>query len=284
MTTTERLARFRPATLARLRRALAWGTTPVVLLGPRGSGLGDLAILAAQILLCDEGGCGTCDACRAIAEGRHPEVRMLQDSSPVGEIRELVAFAQQSSASWRVAGLVGIERMAQAAPILLKAVEEPGSALRWILAGSAVPPELAPLVSRCVRVPVEPTGPEEVAELLASLGVELSPELVALLPGDLGVGELLGDLPDPAAWLDAWASLPERAHREHPAELAARLAPPRGLASQRQVELVRLGLGVLARRAAIDVVWVRRAQLAAVSLQRRLSVALVLAELVAPTG
>jgi DNA polymerase III subunit delta' len=82
----------------RLAESVAAGTLPASLLlqGPRGVGKQRLALWLAQRLLCAEsgsdagtlGGCGTCKACRYVAELSHPDLHWifprprLKDSDP----------------------------------------------------------------------------------------------------------------------------------------------------------------------------------------------------------
>ncbi len=280
----ERLERYRPATLARLWRALDSSPTALVLLGPRGSGLEELVVLGAQHLVCPDGGCGVCGACKAIEEGAHPEVRILSSTPSVEDIRGLVEHARHSAERWRVAGLVGVERVASVAPIVLKAIEEPSDRGRWLLAGSAVPTELAALVSRCVRVPVEAPPAAEVTEVLTARGVELGDPLSELVPSDLELLRALEALEDPRGWLEGWRCLPTLLERERPSLVAARLRPPSTVPLGQQEVLVRLGLAVLVRAHATELRWGRAASRASRSLARRVSVPLVLAELVTNVG
>jgi hypothetical protein len=279
-----RIARHRPDTVGRLARALRTSGAPLLLQGPRGSGLGELVALAAGMVVCREGGCDSCDDCRAVVEGRHPDVRIVEGSPAIEEVRGLVAHARQSAATWRVAGLVGIERMSQVAPVVLKALEEPSPRTRWLLAASAVPPELSAVASRCVRIAVEPPTPEEVLEVLEEAGVLMEPALVSLLPADLEAASLIAQVEDPAGWVRTWRDLPVLRRSEHPGYLAARLRPPGSLTGAGAEAAVRLGLGVLVRAHPHEPRWGAAALRASSSLARRLSIPLVLAELVTREG
>lgn len=275
----ESIRRWRPHTIERLERALDGSSAGLLLVGARGSGLAELVLAAAQHLSCASGGCGECSVCVAIAEGRHPDVRILSDAPSVAEVRALVAHARQSADRWRIAGLVGIERMASVAPVVLKALEEPGPRTRWLLAASAIPPELTAMASRCVRVQVDPPSEAEIEAACAQAGVELSPILVSLVPRDLELVRTLGSVPEPRSWLERWVDLATGAHTAHPAVIAASLRPPSSLPSSTQEALVRLGLAVAIRANPMDAAWGQAVRRASTSLARRLSIALVLAEL-----
>jgi DNA polymerase-3 subunit delta' len=60
----------------RLSGAVAAGRLPQALLfeGPRGVGKQRLALWLAQRLMCEQGGCGECQACRFVATLQHPDV------------------------------------------------------------------------------------------------------------------------------------------------------------------------------------------------------------------
>ena len=60
----------------RLAGAVASGRLPQALLfeGPRGVGKQRLALWLAQRLMCEQGGCGECQACRLVATLQHPDV------------------------------------------------------------------------------------------------------------------------------------------------------------------------------------------------------------------
>lgn len=276
----EGIRRWRPHTTERIERALDASRAGVLLVGARGSGLADLVVVAAQYLTCPRGGCGECSVCIAVAEGRHPDVRILSDTPSIADVRALVAHARQSADRWRIAGLVGIERMASVAPVVLKALEEPGPRTRWLLAASAIPPELTAMASRCVRVQVDPPSAAEIEAAVVDAGIELSPRLLALVPRDLELVHTLGSVPEPGTWLERWADLATGAAHAHPAQIAASLRPPSSLPAPTQEALVRLGLAVAIRANPMDASWGQAVRRASGSLARRLSIGLVLAELV----
>src|SRR5438552_2064658 len=87
-----------------LRAAAAHGRLPHALLfaGPDGIGKRAVAVAVAAWLQCEAGGaeaCSVCAACRQIAAGTHPDVRMLtvaEGKKEIGidRVRELKRFTQ----------------------------------------------------------------------------------------------------------------------------------------------------------------------------------------------
>ena len=174
--------------------------------GPEGAGKATLASAFVAALACGsrtpEGeACGTCSSCRAVAQGRHPDVWWVEPASDAGnitieQVRDLRAWLGLSAGSpWGKAAVVDhADRMTpQAANALLKTLEEPsGPAVIVLLARepSALPDTIQ---SRCFRFYV---GPVPVATLARALQARLglTPEEAksrALLAGGLP-GRALG--------------------------------------------------------------------------------------------
>lgn len=122
-----------------LRRAIDRERLPHALIfaGPQGVGKKTLALLLAQNLNClhPRGGmaCGTCDSCRKIRAGTHPDVRMIEPDGAfikIDQVRALIeeiAF-QPFEGRYRFAILNGADQMRQeGANCLLKTLEEPAS-------------------------------------------------------------------------------------------------------------------------------------------------------------
>ena len=162
------------------QRGHAW-----LLSGPSGLGQFDLALALAKSWLCDRptatGACGDCGSCHAVAVHTHADLCMLlpetlslalgwpldektQDEldgkkrKPSKEIkvdaaREAVAFTQftRSRGSTKVVLIYPAERMNHVtANTLLKTLEEPVGAVRFILATEAAHQLLPTIRSRCL--------------------------------------------------------------------------------------------------------------------------------------
>lgn len=175
-----------PPWIAAQRQALigqpghAW-----LLQGPSGLGQYALALELAQAWLCEapspQGACGQCPSCHAITVRTHadlcvlmPETAMMALGWPLTEkaqqeiddkkrkpskeirveaLRDAVEFAQRTSARGRgkVVLVYPAERMnAIAANALLKTLEEPVGAMRFVLATEAAHQLLPTIRSRCL--------------------------------------------------------------------------------------------------------------------------------------
>lgn len=140
--------------------------------GPPGSGRSSAAIAFAQGLICPNNGCGTCNACKSVINGAHPDVEVIRTqvlSIKIDEIRELltrVAWAP-SMGGWRVVVMEDADRLTEsAANALLKAIEEPGSRTVWLLCAPTlhdVPPTIR---SRCRHLQLVTPSTQAVAQVL----------------------------------------------------------------------------------------------------------------------
>ena len=99
-----------------------------------------------------------------------------------------------------------------AAPILLKSVEEPPPSTFFLILAEEVPPELVTIASRCVVVPFHPLASELVVAQLVAEGVapDDATRAAEAAGGDLERARILTADPGLEARVDAWRSLPER--------------------------------------------------------------------------
>ncbi|HET6811331.1 MAG TPA: hypothetical protein VFH50_10000 [Acidimicrobiales bacterium] len=136
-----------------------------LLLGPPGAGKRDTAVAFAAALLCPDGGCGTCETCRRVLAGVHPDVVVRERtgaSITVGEAREVVRLSARSpsEAARKVLILTELHLVGPAAPALLKTIEEPAPGTVFVLTAETVSPEMVTIASRCVRVDLAPRTAE----------------------------------------------------------------------------------------------------------------------------
>ena len=123
--------------------------------GPPGSGRSNAARAFAAALLCEDGGCGQCLACRTALAGSHADVvRVVTDQSVirVDAIRELVRQAALSPAGrrWQILIIEDADRLTdQAADALLKSIEEPPPRTVWLLCAPTVEDVVPTIRSRC---------------------------------------------------------------------------------------------------------------------------------------
>ena len=158
-----------------LARAYADGklSHAYLFLGAPGSGKMEAAIALAQLIICSEGGCGSCDECRRVRNRTHPDVRVVEPESAAGflveQVRELIEDTSlapvRGSAKVYILTNVGLLRR-EAANALLKTIEEPPPGVSFILIGRTVDSILPTIVSRCQRVPFKIVTPGVAARKL----------------------------------------------------------------------------------------------------------------------
>ena len=140
--------------------------------GPPGSGRSTAAACFAAALVCPEGGCGVCQACRTAPLGGHPDVDMVRPegvSYVVKEARALVMTSELSPAKsfWHVMVVEDADRLTEAAVnSLLKSIEEPPPHTVWILCAPSVEDVLPTIVSRARHVALRTPSARDVADLL----------------------------------------------------------------------------------------------------------------------
>lgn len=172
-----------------LRRAIATRRVPHAYLfeGPAGVGKRTAAIGLAMALNCDvvtesavPAACGTCDSCRRIAGGLHPDVvTFAPDGTQIlmEQAQEIVALGQRRphEAHARVIIVDDADRMnANASNCLLKTLEEPSPGTHLVLVTS-VPDRLLPTIrSRTQRVRFRGVSAAMLMRLGQARGVEAS--------------------------------------------------------------------------------------------------------------
>lgn len=239
----------------------------LLLQGPSGLGQYPLALALAAAWLCERPGpaaCGTCASCHAIAVRTHPDLAVLMPETtqlalgwPLDEksqaeiddkkrkasgeiriaaMREVIEFAQRTDSRGRgkVVLVHPADQMnAATANALLKTLEEPPGAVRFVLATDAAHRLLPTVRSRCQTWPLRWPAREQAEAWLATQGVAAGQGAIAL--------RLAGGRPHDALALahsgidlDALAKLPQALWRGDESLLAA-LEPVRAIALLQQV-------------------------------------------------
>ncbi len=136
--------------------------------GAPGSGKLDAAWALAQALLCENDGCGACDACVRVARHTHPDVHVYEPESATGyliaQVRDLLEDVALSPirARRKVYIIDRAEQLrANTANALLKTLEEPPAHTVFILLGTSTDVMLPTIVSRCQCVPFRMLSTEE---------------------------------------------------------------------------------------------------------------------------
>jgi len=214
--------------------------------GAKGAGQFEFAIALARAWLCEtpmsdrpQGlACGHCESCHlATADQVHPDLRVLlpealhlqlgwqqkgEDAEAsdgkkkpsewisIRQVRAAVEFSTltRSRAQLKVVVIHPAERMQQAAAsALLKLLEEPHGAQRFVLASEDVTALMPTVRSRCHAVALPLPDPVQAARWLADAGLAGAPVLLAA-----SGGQPLAALQRQALGLDAefWTRLPAR--------------------------------------------------------------------------
>ena len=142
--------------------------------GPPGSGRSSAAIAFAAALVCPSGGCGTCNECRSVYSGGHPDVEIIRTeglSIKIDEVRELLTRVSwaPSMGGWRVVVMEDADRLTEsAANALLKAIEEPGARTVWLLCAPTLHDLLPTIRSRCRHLQLRTPSTQAVTTVLTN--------------------------------------------------------------------------------------------------------------------
>jgi len=172
---------------ARLKRFLREQRLPHALLlqGRRGIGKSRIAEVLAAAVLCntpqDGSACGSCESCRALQNGVHPDFyRVIPEAKGKGvpvikieAVRELQGELSRvpKLSQARAVIIDGAECMNEAAAnALLKTLEEPVGVVYFFLLTAARQALLPTIVSRCMPLNILPLTQEETTTVLLKLG------------------------------------------------------------------------------------------------------------------
>ena len=150
---------------AHLRRAVESGAIShaYLFVGPTGSGKKSAARALACSIFCDDGGCGSCHACRRVRSLAHPDLHII---SPEGvaeylieQIRGVIhdVHLKPIEASHKVYVLDDVGRLSgEAANAFLKTLEEPPADVVIVLIADDYDDVLPTIASRCQVVRFSP--------------------------------------------------------------------------------------------------------------------------------
>ena len=179
----------------RLAAMLAADRVPHALLlhGPGGIGKRHLAEKLVGATLCEEprpDPCGACRSCHLLQAGNHLDFRRIEPEEggagiAIGPVRELINDFHLAAAGSRVAIIVTVETMNQAAAnAFLKTLEEPAAGVMFVLTSDAPGRVPATVRSRCRKMALPPpTVAEALAWLEPTMGAPLAGRLLDLAGG-----------------------------------------------------------------------------------------------------
>jgi DNA polymerase III subunit delta' len=204
--------------VAALEAAAARPVHAYLLVGPPGTGKRRAAEgLAASLLCPTTPPDGTCDSCRRVLAGVHPDViHVEREGASIGidTAREVIRTALTSPVEGvrKVVVLHDFHLVREAAAALLKTIEEPPATTVFVILAEHVPPDLVTIASRCIQVEFQPLTAEQVATALQSDGValELATHLAEASGGRLDRARLLASDPRFEARRQAWGDIPTR--------------------------------------------------------------------------
>ena len=198
--------------------------------GPPGSGRSVAARAFAAALLCPDGGCGECAACRQVYAGTHADLMVVRPdglSYGVKQTRDLVlrAAGAPSGGRWRVVLFEDADRCTeQAANALLKAIEEPAPRTVWLLCAPSAEDLVTTIRSRCRVVTLRVPSSEAVASVLTARdGIDPAAALAAAraAQGHVGRAKRLATDPEARSRREQVLAVPLRARSLGPALAAA---------------------------------------------------------------
>jgi DNA polymerase-3 subunit delta' len=206
-----------PGAVAQLRAAARAPVHAYLFVGPPGTGKRAAARSFAAALLCRQGGCGACRDCALARREAHPDMLVVEREGAyirVEQAAELVEWAALTpvEAARKVAVLVDFHLVREAGPMLLKTIEEPAAPVVFVVLADDVPPELATIASRCVRVEFGPVPTAAIVEALVCEGVDpaRAAAVAEAAGGRVDRARLLARDPGFARRRAAWREAPER--------------------------------------------------------------------------
>jgi DNA polymerase-3 subunit delta' len=204
--------------LAALTAAAVRPVHAYLFVGPPGTGKAAAAQGFAAALLCaatppD----GTCETCRRVLAGVHPDVIDIERegaSISIDTARQVTRLAMTGplEGARKILVLHDFHLVRDAGPALLKTIEEPPASTVFIILAEHLPAELVTIASRCVQVDFDPLSPAQVATVLEADGLPAAraAELALASGGRLDRARLLAADQGFESRRRAWLEVPGR--------------------------------------------------------------------------
>lgn len=201
-----------------LRAAVAAPTHAYLITGPAGSGKREVATAFAAELLARGHDATTRETIAArVAAGDHPGLIVVEREGPfitAAEARTVVERASRSplEGDLQIILMVDFHLVRDAAPMLLKSIEEPPRTTMFVLLAEDLPRELETVASRCVVITLDAVPEDVLVERLCAEGVTepTAREAARAAGGSLTRARLLARDPRVAQRRELWYSVPER--------------------------------------------------------------------------
>jgi DNA polymerase III subunit delta' len=156
--------------------------------GPVSAQKKEAALIFASMIVCENGGCGTCENCTRAKRNSHPDIHFIEPAGAKGylieQVRSVVTDASRAPmlAKKKVYIFDSVELMnAASANAFLKTLEEPPASVVLLLLTSHEQLVLPTIVSRCQIVSFAALPRKQAAQNLASsLGVNVNLASIAL--------------------------------------------------------------------------------------------------------
>jgi DNA polymerase-3 subunit delta' len=205
-----------PGPVAELRAAVVAPVHAYLLVGPRGSGKRALAAaFAAELLAAGRVGEDADRQRRLALAEQHPDLVITERIGPFITAAQADAIVERASrapieGSRKVLMLDEFHLVREAAPKLLKTIEEPPAGTFFVVLAEHVPPDLVTIASRCVRIDLGPVPDGAIVAALEAEGVGPTEarDAAEAAAGDLGRARLLATDPRLALRRRAWAAVP----------------------------------------------------------------------------
>jgi len=189
--------------------------------GPVGSSLHDAVLAFAAALQCPEHGCGVCEACRLVLEGKDADVYFAERAGVswrVDDLREAdrVSRRRPLGAGYQIIVLEEVELTttgsSPSAPALLKSLEEPPRRTIFLLSAEEVPDALETIESRCVEIRLRGLSEDDLESILVKEGAVPDAARMAAVAasGNLRRARVLVRDAALAERIATWRSVPDR--------------------------------------------------------------------------